>query len=96
MSLELRLRVLWLKNSLGLAIDSNTEKSTKPITIYYFWPKTDAWEQLKLELGCRPWIKEIERIKILNTASRIMDLWKNSNRLIAEELKLKEVTFIRH
>ena len=49
MSANLRLKVLWLKNCLGLSIDQVSLKSQLPITFYYFWPRTEAWEQLKLE-----------------------------------------------
>jgi 30S ribosomal protein 3 len=78
MSANLRLKVLWLKNCLGLSINQVSLKSQLPITFYYFWPRTEAWEQLKLELDCKPWINEIEKIKVLNTISQIISLWKSS------------------
>ena len=58
---ELQLKVLWLKNVLGLAIDQKVTKHRYPVTQYYFWPRTEAWDQLKLELdsrvGCQKKIK---------------------------------------
>lgn len=29
-----------------------------PMTEYFFWPKKDAWEELKTSLETRPWISE--------------------------------------
>ena len=95
MSLNLRLKVLWLKSNLGLAIDYSMEKNSNPVTSYYFWPKTEVWEQLRLELYSRPWVNETERVKLLNTAGQIMDLWKSSASLKREEVNLKYVTFVK-
>jgi len=47
---QLKLKVLWLKNVLCLAIDQTVIKQSYPLTQYYFWPRTEAWDQLKLEL----------------------------------------------
>lgn len=63
---KLKLKVLWFKELLGLAIDQNIEFQSSPITSYYIWPKTEAWEQLKLELDSRPWLSSKEKVKILN------------------------------
>jgi 30S ribosomal protein 3 len=47
---KLKLRVVWCRNFLGLAINQRNLKREYSLTCYYFWPKTEAWEQLKLEL----------------------------------------------
>ena len=70
---QLKLRVLWLKNVLGLAVDQTIIKQSYPITQYYFWPRTEAWEQLRLELESKPWIPKEEKIKILNSVARLMN-----------------------
>jgi len=54
--LRLRLRVAWFKNFLGLAIDQANSSQQHSLTLYYFWPKTEAWEQLKLELNSKNWL----------------------------------------
>ena len=72
----LELKILWAKNFLGLSIDQVSTRHNLPITNYYFWPKTEAWEQLKIELGLKPWVEEKEKIKILNLAAEVMNFWR--------------------
>ena len=85
MTLNLQLRVIWQKNFLGVAIDQVNKKGILPITTYYFWPKTEAWEQLKLELDCKPWIQEDEKIKILNRTTDVMKFWQNNRELYTSD-----------
>ena len=87
---NLRLKVIWLEKCLGLAIDQVSLKNRLPITFYHFWPRTETWEQLKLELDCKPWINDIDKVKLLNTASNIMDFWQTSKKTTtAEEVREK-------
>jgi len=72
----LELKILWAKIFLGLSIDQVSTRHNLPITNYYFWPKTEAWEQLKIELGLKPWVEEKEKIKILNLAAEVMNFWR--------------------
>ena len=75
-SQQLKLRVLWLKNVLGLAIDQTMVNQSYPLTQYYFWPRTEAWDQLKLELDSKPWLSEKEKINILNLATDVINHWR--------------------
>jgi 30S ribosomal protein 3 len=77
-SQQLKLKVLWLKNVLGLAIDQTVIKQSYPLTQYYFWPRTEAWDQLKLELDSKPWLSEKEKIVILNLATDIITHWRTN------------------
>ena len=55
-----------------MSIDQTViQNHSYPLTQYYFWPRTEAWEQLKLELDSKPWLSEKEKISILNLATDI-------------------------
>ena len=75
---KLKLKVLWLKNVLGLAIDQTVIKQSYPLTQYYFWTRTEAWDQLKLELDSKPWLSEKEKISTLNLATDIISHWRTN------------------
>ena len=64
---------------------------------FYFWPKTNAWEQLKVELQSKPWIEKRDIIKLLNDISNIMNHWKKNRKIEGIEgirLQYKEIEFI--
>jgi len=87
---RLNLKVLWFNEFLGLAIDQKIENQTYPLTSYYIWPRTDAWEQLKLELDSRTWLAKEEKVKILNTTTEIINFWRINRKLeFSENLSSK-------
>ena len=96
---SLKLQVLWLDSSLGLAVNQNTLGEVIPLTSYYFWPVSEAWEQIQFELSSKPWITKAERIQLLNLAVDVMNTWQQ-NRTTSdgeiiipnEECKKMEVT----
>jgi len=73
--IKLKLKAAWFKNILGLAVDQVTINQTYSLTPYYFWPRTEALEQLKLELDSKTWLTQEEIIKILETAGEVMNYW---------------------
>lgn len=75
---NLELQVLWLESSLGLAVNQETPRGSMPLTPYYFWPISEAWEQIQVELNSKPWITEEERIKLLNLVVDVMNEWQDS------------------
>jgi 30S ribosomal protein 3 len=81
---NLKLQVLWLEDSLGLAINQKRGKEIFPITSYYFWPISKAWEQIRIELESKPWIPEEERLKLLNLVGDMMNKWQQSRPLVNE------------
>ena len=79
---NLKLQVLWLDDSLGLAINQQTKEGLLPVTSYYFWPISEAWEQIRFELESKPWITENERLELLNLVVEVMNQWQKSRTLI--------------
>jgi 30S ribosomal protein 3 len=79
--IQLKLRILWFKDCLGLAIDQKSTQQTYPLTSYYLWPRTEAWEQLKLELDLRPWLPNEDKVQILNLTTEIMNYWRENRKI---------------
>jgi len=73
---NIELQILWLSDSLGLAVNQKTSKGSLPITPYYFWPVSEAWEQIRFELDSKPWISEEESTQLLNLIVEVMNQWQ--------------------
>lgn len=95
---KLILRVLWLENNLAITINLVVKNTMSPITGYFFWPRIDAWEQIKSDLEFRPWIQETEKIKILNTVTELINYWqehrKTTSSLADARAKFPDIIFI--
>ncbi|THG19724.1 30S ribosomal protein 3, chloroplastic-like isoform X1 [Camellia sinensis] len=76
---KLVLKFLWMEKNIGLALDHVIPgHGTIPLSPYYFWPRKDAWEELKVLLESKPWISQKQMIILLNQATDIINLWQQS------------------
>ncbi|KAM7280647.1 hypothetical protein ACFE04_007781 [Oxalis oulophora] len=76
---RLVLKFLWMQKDIGIALDQTIPgHGTIPLSPYYFWPRKDAWEELKLLLESKTWIPPMQRVILLNQATDIINLWQES------------------
>lgn len=89
-------KILWLENNVAIAIDHVVSTSFSPLTSYFFWPRNDAWEQLKVELESKPWISKHDKIDLLNQATEIINFWQETGKdksLIQAQERFPNCTF---
>ncbi|CAI9779086.1 unnamed protein product [Fraxinus pennsylvanica] len=76
---RLVLKFIWMEKNIGLGLDQLIPGyGTVPLSPYYFWPRKDAWEELKTTLESKPWISQKKMIILLNQATDIINLWQQS------------------
>nr|XP_016476227.1 PREDICTED: 30S ribosomal protein 3-1, chloroplastic-like [Nicotiana tabacum] len=76
---RLVLKFIWMEKNIGLGLDQVLPgHGSVPLSPYFFWPRKDAWEELKTTLESKPWISQKQMIILLNQATDIINLWQQS------------------
>ncbi|KAF3643413.1 30S ribosomal protein 3, chloroplastic [Capsicum baccatum] len=76
---RLVLKFIWMEKNIGLGLDQVLpDHGSVPLSPYFFWPRKDAWEELKTTLESKPWISQKQMIILLNQATDIINLWQQS------------------
>lgn len=96
---KLVLKVLCLENRIAISLDQSLSEKNIPITEYFFWPQSDAWDDLCRFMESKKWIDSIERIYILNILTDLIDYWGENSSLEQKDLpvlleKFPSVVFV--
>ncbi|KAL7118580.1 hypothetical protein ACP275_02G011800 [Erythranthe tilingii] len=77
---RLVLKFVWMEKNIGIALNQmiGGGPETVPLSPYYFWPRIDAWEELKFLLESKSWISNKQVVLLLNQATDIINLWQKS------------------
>jgi len=84
------LNFLWLDKNIAVAVDQVFGRGHRsPVTEYYFWPRVDAWEELKAVLEDKGWVGEREKVVLLNRCTEVINFWQDENKHSVQEARKK-------
>mmetsp|Transcript_9906 Transcript_9906/g.22453 ORF Transcript_9906/g.22453 Transcript_9906/m.22453 type:complete len:202 (-) Transcript_9906:112-717(-) len=73
------LKFMWLPNELAVCVDQVLPNERRlPVTEFFYWPRTDAWLELKAQLDGMPWISERDTVIMLNTLTEVINHWTDA------------------
>ena len=75
-----KLNFLWMDRNVAVSVDQVLPSGgTTPVTEYYFWPRTDAWEELRQSLDGKSWINQADRVLLLNRTTEVINFWQDED-----------------
>jgi|SRR6056297_410490 len=86
-SMSFSFLLIWQENSLGVAIDQIRGDDSIPITGYYYWPRSDAWSQILIELKTKKWISHQERVFLMGKTAEILNVFVERQLRTSEKQK---------
>lgn len=91
---EYSLSFLWLDKNLAVSVDQVFGRGHRsPITEYYWWPREDAWENLKKTLDereARDWISHHDKVILLNTLTEVINFWTGDEDDVGEKPSVRD------
>ena len=87
------LKILWLQKSVAISLDQKVGDKVNPLTEFYFWPQSDAWEEMKNFLESKSWITNSESIFLLNQVTEVVNDWQEKDEVQRKELFLLKIKF---
>jgi hypothetical protein len=89
---KFKLKFLWLEKSIAVSIDQAVKEGFIPLTEFYCWPQTDAWESMKCFLESLSWISQEDAIILLNQITEIINCWENKEGVVNKDIiKIKNL-----
>ena len=73
------LKFIWFEKYIAVSLDQKVGDKSTPLTEYFFWPRVDAWEDMRINLQLKPWISESDSISILNQITEVINFWQEKN-----------------
>jgi 30S ribosomal protein 3 len=74
------------KRSIKIALAQKTGKGILPLTKFYSWPITDAWEDMNLFLETQKWISSVDSVSLLNTFTQVINYWDEVDTKITKDV----------
>lgn len=73
---EYKLVFLWMDKNIAVGVDQVYARgNSSPLTEYFVWPRKDAWEELKMALEARSWISDLDKVRLLNRLTEVINFW---------------------
>jgi 30S ribosomal protein 3 len=64
------------EDNIAISVEQILDNGTSPLTSYFFWPRQNAWEDLRIELEKKAWIPIKERTKLLDEVAKAINSWQ--------------------